>query len=166
MYSIVLIVLLAIIIPICFYHRGWCGVSELLKCSGFIMIYPMTKILNSTSTACNAIVGPLLLAVMSCLDFCQLDVTFAFSLTSVNGHCRMCNSWAETWYMERRCDLLSISNPVYGGPIEINEVLLVFAVIILESFLTFYCGFMIPRHFSKTNQILEKLGLSAIDWQL
>jgi len=27
-------------------------------------------------------------------------------------------------------------------------------------------GFFGCRHFSKTNQILEKLGLSAIDWQL
>jgi hypothetical protein len=32
----------------------------------------------------------LLLAVMSCLEFCQVDVTFAFSLTSVNGYCRVC----------------------------------------------------------------------------
>jgi uracil-DNA glycosylase len=27
-------------------------------------------------------------------------------------------------------------------------------------------GFFGCRHFSKTNQILERLGLSAIDWQL
>jgi uracil DNA glycosylase len=39
-------------------------------------------------------------------------------------------------------------------------------VIILDTSLMCYSDFMIPRHLSKTNQILEKLGLSAIDWQL
>ena len=42
--------------------------------------------------ACNAIAGPFLLGVMSCRFFCQLDVTFAFSLTSVNAYCLVCIS--------------------------------------------------------------------------
>lgn len=72
---------------------------------------------------------------------------------------------AQTWYMERQYDPLSISNPIYVGPFQIAEVL-AFAVIILESFHMCYHDFMFLRHFSKTNQILEKLGLSTIDWQL
>lgn len=70
---------------------------------------------------------------------------------------------SDTWNV----DMPSASQTLFmGGPIRINEMPVAFAVIILESFLMCYCDFMYPRHFSKTNQILEKLGVSAIDWQL
>jgi hypothetical protein len=123
------------------------------------------------TTTCNATVGPLLMAATSCLVFffCQLDATFAFSLTSVNGYCRVSISlrvWdpvhgTSIWSPQHLEPCLRVQSNSWSGSFCCDYRLS------LHPFFLMWCyDFMITRHFSKTNQVLEKLGLSAIDWQL